>query len=467
MRKDKNNVVWFGRCIVLFLIFISGCATQRVAPPLFEKPPQKDPLGEARLVDVPAVIQPVNTPLQIHIPQKKVVLSPDCSTMPSGTIIEKGSSVVISIPSSAALCDEKEENQVGFCTDGYFNILEQYIERSLIVAGFKVKDRSKFEAKLRGIRSDLSRKGEETLYSVVLADLKRALEDSKIDRTAYAEQAQIFRDRLLSLDPPRKGRELTDITELIRAAQDGETKVDYILQVNDLSVAPYVGKSLQLAKRPEVKEFLLKNPGLKLGVENKKGVIASTLKQSWAQARFNAKLINVKTGEIDWIGDLTIDSLAVLKEGIFIYIGVRKYPINQKEIIESIKIHNNNVLTVYKRASIAQKNLDHAYKEAMGYFAYYGTPFEKKKIQAVRKKKIKELKELYENALEDYREVAKEQPSKIGITLRYAYDIDPAILVPDILQPKTKKEQEKLVEHVKALGAEITKLLPQTIRVDE
>jgi len=467
MRIKKRSLVRLGIC-GLFLVFASGCATQRLAPPLFDTPPLKDELGKVRLIKVPEVIQPKNTPLQIHIPQKKVVLSPNCSTMPAGVVIKRGASVVINVPASAGLCDTKEGNEVGFCTDGYFNLLEQYVERGLMMAGLKVKDRSKFEAKLRGIRSRFNQKtGSNELYSVVLSNLKSDLQESKIDRDQYAEQAQVFRDRLVSLAPSKSARELTDITELIRAAQDGEVKADYILQVNDLSIASFSGKSLQLEKFPEVRSFLLKNPGLNLGVQNGRNEIASTLRPSWAQARFNAKLINVKTGVIDWIGDLSIDSLAVLKDGISIYIGVRKYPINQKEIIESIEIHNKNVLIAYNRASLALKNLNKAYKDAMGYFSYYGTPFKKKEVQAKRKKKVNELEALYNKALKEYREMAQKQPIKIGARLRYAYDVDPAVFIPNILQPKNKKEQQKLVKHVKELGLEITRLLPQTIQVGE
>jgi len=468
MKKNSRSIIWLGSWSII-LMMVSGCATNRMAPPLFKTPPKEDPLGEARLIPVPNTITSTNIPLTIHLPKKEIVLTPQNATMSPDVTIKKGSSVVINIPSSNALCKEaKKDNQVGFCTDEYFNLLEQYVERGLMLANLTVKDRAKFEAELRGIRTQPDpQKGSLAPYSSILENLKTDLDAGNISRDEYAQQALAFRDRLPTLKTSKTTKELIDMPELLRAAQDGEVQADYILQVNDLSIAPYSGHVLQLANRPEVEAFLLKNPGLKLGKETKKDTICSTLKQSWAQAHFNAKLINVKTGEIEWIGDLTIDSLSVLKNGVFIYINVRKHPTNQNVIIESIKSHNNNVLVVYKRAAEALKNLNKAYTEATKEFAYYGTPFQKSDIQAQRKEKIKQLEALYKSALEEYRKMAQKAYSKLGTTLQYEYDIDPPILVPNILQPKTKKEQQKLVEHVKKLGEEITKLLPQTIRISE
>jgi hypothetical protein len=468
MKKQSRNIIWLGGWMVI-LMMISGCATNRMAPALFKTPPKEDPLGEARLIPIPDVITSTNVPLTIRIPKKEVVLLPENATMSTDVTIKKGSSVVISIPSSTALCKEaKKDNQVGFCTDEYFNLLEQYVERGLMLANLTVKDRAKFEAELRGIRTQSEPKtGNLTPYSSVLENLKKELEAGTLSRDEYAQQALAFRDRLPTLKKSKTTKELIDITELLRAAQDGEVQADYILQVNDLSIAPYSGNVLQLANRPEVKAFLLKNPGLKLGKETKKDMICATLKQSWAQAHFNAKLINVKTGEIDWIGDLTIDSLSVLEDGVFVYINVRKHPTNQNIIIASIKSHNNNVLAVYKRASTALQNLDKAYAEATKEFAYYGTPFKEDEVQAERKEKIKQLEALYKSSLEEYRNIARKEHSKLGTTLNYEYDIDAPILIPNVLQPKTKKEQQKLVGHIKKMGAEITKLLPKTIRISE
>ena len=92
---------------------------------------------------------------------------------------------------------------------------------------------------------------------------------------------------------------------------------DYVLQVNEISVTPYAGQPLQLALLPEVRAALAENPGLRVGGDEGKALPASMQQPLW-QARFNAKLIETKTGSIEWAGEYTTDSLSVLEKGISI-----------------------------------------------------------------------------------------------------------------------------------------------------
>lgn len=455
-------------------VLCSGCATQRIAPALFSSAPPKEPLDQPRMLDVPKAPTPVSMPLTIRISKQSTSVSPENSIMRRGAIVKPGSSVVISVPASIYQRSQQTAGQgisdeLGFRTDGYFNVLEQYIERGLIATGFHVKDRAKFEAKLRDLRDsgDVVRRADNP-FNAALANLQKELDTGKITREEYAKQALELRDRLL--DPSQSSRnreELTDISEVIRAAQDGEVMADYVLQVNELAVVHYTGTPLQLGTQAEVQEVLRANPGLRLGPPGEKGVIPSTLKQPWAQARFNAKLIDVKTGSIDWIGEYTIESLSVLEDGVRIVIGIRKRPTNANTIIEGIQNHNSTVQAAFRRASDAKESLDAKYHDAMQQKSYYGMPQDGEILQASRRRDVERSEQIFTRSLTDYRSVSQQRPPELGMEWRFDYDVDDPVAIPDLLRPQTEEESRQLLQHVKDLGSKVTHDLLSTIKVSE
>ncbi len=471
--KAMGNPVWRAVVVTIAGIMVcSGCATRRAAPPLFSSVPLQESLDQPRLLGLPEPPPTESVPLTIRIPRQAMAVGPDNSIMRRGAVVRPGSSVVISVPASIYQRTQRTPghgvaDELGFRTDGYFNVLEQYIERGLIAAGFHVKDRAKFEAKLRDLRDsgDVVRRADSP-YNAALADLQRELDAGKITRKEYAEQALQLRDRLLDPSRGSRGREeLTDISEVIRAAQDGDVMADYVLQVNELAVVHYTGTPLQLGTLPEVQEVLRKNPGLRIGSTEDMSTIPSTLKQPWAQARFNAKLIDVKTGSIDWIGEYTIESLAVLDDGVRIVIGIRKRPTNANVVVGGIENHNTIVQAAYNRAAQARRTLDAQYQDAMQKKLYHGTPQDGRRLQARRRKDVQRAEELYARALGDYHAAADRKPPELGMEWTFAYDVDEPVVIPDLLRPRSEDEGRRLLQHVKALGSKVAWDLLQTIKI--
>lgn len=456
------------------IIICSSCATQRIAPPLLTTAPQQEPLGSLELLEVPKAPEVVSIPLTIQIPHRKRSVNEKKGVMRRGTSIKACSSVVISAP--AYIYQRSQESAgveisetIGFKTEGYFNLLEQYIERGLISAGFYVKDRAKFEAKLRDIRDNRDVVlNAEAPYSAAINSLQKELNAGNINREEFAEQALQLREKLL--DPSRSSRsreEMTDISEVIRAAQDGVVMADYVLQVNELAVEHYSGAPLQLGTRPEVQKVLRENSGLRIGSPKGEGTIPATLKQPWAQARFNAKLIDIKTGSIDWIGEYSIESLAVLKDGICIVIGIRKRPSNAKRIIGGIQDYNEILQTSYQKAAAAKEKLDSEYHDAMQPKSYYGKSEDGDKLQARRRQSVQCAEEAYKKELSAYRGILKQEPPELTMEWTYDYDVDQPIVIPDLLHPTKEEESRRLLQHVKDLGSKVTHDLLATIKVSE
>ena len=473
--KTRLHIGWVGALVAAAgIIVCSSCATQRTAPPLFTSAPSQEQLGSLKPLQVPKAPGVVSIPLTIEIPQHKTSVNAENGIMRRGAFVRACSSVVISAPASIYQRSQESpgieiSDTIGFKTEGYFNLLEQYIERGLIFAGFYVKDRAKFEAKLRDIRdkSDVVLQGE-IPYNAAIHSLQKELSAGNINRDQFAEQALQLREKLL--DPSRSSRsreEMTDISEVIRAAQDGVVMADYVLQVNDLAVEHYSGAPLQLGTRSEVQKVLRENPGLRIGSPKEKGTIPATLKQPWAQARFNAKLIDIKTGSIDWIGEYSIESLAVLKDGIRIIIGIRKRPSNAKRIIGGIQNYNDTLRTAYQKAAAAKEKLDSEYHDAMQPKSYYGKSADGDKLQARRRQSVQRAEEKYAKELSAYRNIEKQEPPELTMEWTYDYDVDQPIVIPDLLHPTKEEESRRLLQHVKDLGSKVTHDLLTTIKVSE
>ena len=473
--NTRLHIGWVGVLVAAGVVIIcSSCATQRITPPLFTSAPQQEPLGSLKLLPVPKAPEVVSIPLTIRIPHCTTSVNEKNGVMRRGAFVRACSSVVISAPASIYQRSQESpgveiSDTIGFKTEGYFNLLEQYIERGLIYAGFYVKDRAKFEAKLRDIRDS----GDVVLpveapYSAAINSLQKELNAGNINRDEFAEQALQLREKLL--DPSRSSRsreEMTDISEVIRAAQDGVVMADYVLQVNELAVEHYSGAPLQLATRSEVQKVLRENPGLRISSSKEEDTIPATLKQPWAQARFNAKLIDIKTGSIDWIGEYSIESLAVLKDGIRIVIGIRKRPSNAKRIIGGIQNYNDTLRAAYQEAATAKKRLDLEYHDALQPKSYYGKSADGDKLQAQRRQSVHRAEEQYAQELSAYRGIVKQEPPELMMEWTYDYNVDEPIVIPDLLHPTKEEESRRLLKHVKDLGSKVTHDLLATIKVSE
>ena len=472
--KTTQNLIQICLLGVVVLLF-AGCNTLKTVPPLYTAMPQNDEPSQPPQIPRRSPPEPKSFPIVIKIPKKDSVVEAGNSITRPGAIIKPGSSVVISVPKdfAANLANSKQSdasptngNTSDFKTDEYFNDLEQYIERGLIAVGFQAKDRSKFEAKLRDLRES-SKAARTSSYTIALADLTKELENGKISRDEFAAQDKKLQEKL---DPTggvgKQKTEMTDISEVIRAAQSGDIMADYVLQVNTLAVQDFAGEPMQLDKRPEVLAVLDQNPGLRIGDENGAGhSLPATIPQPWSQAIFNAKLIEVKTGSIDWSGEFSVESLAVLEDGIKITIGVRRQTSNGKAITNAISDYNARVSGAYQDAVKAKHELDEKYREVMQPVEYKGNAQDGADIQNRRTSEVEAAKKIFAEQVAKYQAAIEGKPPEANVDWTYNYDVDTAIPDPDILKPKNEEEKQWKRNHDKALTRKVTSDLLQTIKM--
>ena len=438
-----------------------GCATQpeqpvRTVPPLYSALPKIELPAEPHLLPIPVPPAQKSIPIVIKLPRKATSVSPENATMSLGTTIKAGSSVVISLPSiNQRMLDDTARTQdtsilastgmSGFKTADYFNALEHYAERELTVAGLFVKDRTKFEAKYRDLHDGIT----------------TANSPAGSVNTQSVGKLSTFKT-----DGELKRQELYDLPEIIRAAQDGEVKADYVLQVNDLSVRHYVGEPLQFAARPEVQAALNENPGLRVGGTGTIGdTIPATLAQPWMLAHFNAKLINVKTGTLDWMGDYSIESLAVLDDGMTITIDVRRLTANAKTIVDAIVAFNDHLRDGYQKVQLAKNSLENVYRGVMQPVTYQGYERQGETIQEQRKTKAETAERAYSDQVKIYKANCDALPPESKLEWTYLYVLDQPTVSPDLANPKTEDDGQRLMNHVRALGSKITHDLLGTLKV--
>jgi hypothetical protein len=270
----------------------------------------------------------------------------------SSHAVSANSSVVINVP--ASLFEDQSDSQTNnqdFKTKDFFNEAEQQIEKELMRNGFRVLSRSKFEAKLRELRDesrcDLS--NYDCLRSSVSPDVKPVLEElkAKFDRgdlsaTRYAEQVRDIRSQMQmsSAGRSRNGdeKELTDISEVIRAAQDGEIRSDYILQINIFDTEKQKKLMLDLRHDDQIRAFVRNNPGIAdefTGSPSKHQISCAVI-----EASLNAKLVHVKTGEIAWIGEHSLNEFSSGVQSVSVELGQRHYVSNAAEVENFVRSQN-------------------------------------------------------------------------------------------------------------------------------
>lgn len=305
--------------VVAAVLGLSGCVV--TAAPLLDRRPNVEPLPRFQSL---ADVTPPSTgakEIVVDFPQTSPMFQP-------GDVINRGgirsnSSVVINVP----VDDPRTESEIsqsrqsaraagGYRGEAYFDLSEQMVEKALIRGGFNVIDRSKLEAKLRNRRD----KSTSNVGSSTYTDAKKAaiavLDEERdlglLTQAEYEKKLAEVQRRYAShgLGSKRTEDEMVDISEVIRASEDGAVQVQYLLQINEFRVLPREDRPLPVLSdpTPELKRLLKDNPGLSRKLDKEVFI-------PWFTASCNAKLISISTGSIVWLGNLEISSQDVVPGG--------------------------------------------------------------------------------------------------------------------------------------------------------
>ena len=137
----------------------------------------------------------------------------------------------------------------------------------------------------------------------------------------------------------RNENELTDTSEVIRAAGASEIRADYILQVSGFDTLEAKRESVYLLSNPAFRAFLDKYPAVQRRYASEK---LSYFPCELLQASLNAKLIDVGTGNVVWIGNHLVTELdsADNEANMTLEVSYRKYCGNCEEVIRLVNALN-------------------------------------------------------------------------------------------------------------------------------
>lgn len=394
-------------------------------------------------------------------------------------------SVIISVPREAEKDNARNhnldsENNLAdvFSTDGYFNEAEQLIEAALLRQGFNVLDRSKFEAKLRDLRdkgnsNSLRWRNDDDLthddgYRTLKNVLDKKYRDNLITEKEYIIELEKIKHASLDgmIGKNRKEDEMNDIAEVIRAAQNGKDNADYLLQINRVSVSDAGNKTISINNYEEVKDFLKENSGLMVGnYDNTK--LPSSIKSKWLHVEFNAKLIDIKTGSIVWLGAHEIESSAA--EHIKVSINVEKNTNNASEINTRITIYNNNISSLDRQLEENNERLNSVYHKASSKTTKLENKEELIKYTTNIEQEIKELELKDKYLRSELQKLLNNVPEAINKEWEYSYKVNEPVTTPNLIADGKRdvSGKQRLIRHRRELIKKVTSQLIETIIIKE
>lgn len=360
-----------------------------------------------------------------------------------------------------------------FRTAGYYNAAEQEIETSLLRRGFNVLDRSKFEAKLRDMRDlhEDQRPGWWRYWEIRQAAGHDAMQEMlqkelREGRMTLDEFQTVSREveKQSQLSAPGRRRtedEMIDIAEVIRAAQLGEDRADYVLQINgvDFVDAAQTG-TLAIDGYPATREFMNDHPGLTFG--SLPNALPNRVTASWLQTEFSAKLIEVASGSIVWLGTHNLDSWAA--ERIEVRFFVEQTVSNAEAIERAIRTYNERGHQLAAQITQFDQQLEAAYQQASE-----PRKFEKAEeltsFTAEIKTRIANLESARTNGVQELQRHQSSRPAEYDQPWTFKYTVSGPRFEPDLLSMEERGQAavQRLENHKRALVRKVTSDLIQTI----
>ena len=468
--------------LVFISLFLTSCS-KKVFEPIYTTIPTIASIPTITFID--SIKKPIQEKKELSInlyAEKKPNKEDYLNKLGAKIKLGKAPSILIAVPQEVVISGEKHKkfqvkdkvNKV-FGTEGYFNEAEQAIENALLRHGFNVLDRSKFEAKLRDLRDKANVKPwywndwtakllESGEYAVVKQEYQNQFEEGTISELQLSEVVNVIETYRKggSSTKKRENDEMNDIAEMIRAAQVGFDRADYLLQINEVSIYKTGENEILIKDSPEVKRFIEENDGLKFGTTP--NTLPISVKTNWLRATFNAKLIEIQTGSIVWIGSHEIESNNA--DQTIVTFKVDKSIANNVEVNGKIIAHNKTIATLNNELKSIKKELYASYLEASRKRKFESSD----EMNNYKKRLVFRIQNLEDSFLTKTNNLTKKlnNPPKIAKQpWKYSYTISSPTHRPnlDFKDKLSTKAQQLLLKHKKKLIKTITKSLINTINI--
>lgn len=254
----------------------------------------------------------------------------------------------------------EEDNKIE--TTAFVSDTERQMEKELIKKGFRVINRARLEAKLREMRDsrDDCKGSWSNISPDCLNQLPREAQDllsfynaehkaGRLVDVEFIKKTGELRDKYQysSAGKRREANEMTDVSEVIRAAKDGEVGADYIMLVNGFNFGPQK-RVVNLLSYETVAEFARKDAKIEPLVKGKQYVGCFQ-----GAVSLDASLIHVKSGEVVWIGEhvATEDMLTFNDSGLTFSLVFEDRVVNVPEVTSFVERNNTEEARKFRGAN--------------------------------------------------------------------------------------------------------------------
>jgi len=447
-----------------YLFFLAGCSTS--VPPMYTTQPILNPVPDVAplaLVEADALN---SESLSVTLPNLDTTPDPsNYVNSPASKILAFANpSVVIAVPVEKDTEVNSALDKNEFKTEGYIADYEPIIEKALIRKGFSVIDRSKFEAKLRDLRDRSADTGwhdtQDKIINRMINTLEKQLNAGEITEHEYTIKLNELQSSSKTRNKDEK--EIVDMSELIRAAQSDGVKADYILQVNN-KVQPRLShqEELMLQGAEPVEEYRRRNPSLHYGYEA--GNIVPSVPTPMYRCELSAKLINVATGRVIWVGSHELTSRSA--EDFLITLEIAKRPSNLHAINEEIQKYNRESERLVTEARSIESALLQLYRQAMQVQKFDDGDVAEEYKQTMTAK-ISRYEENYRQAQAALQEHNAKRPATQP-EVRYEYSVSKPLIKPNLglIDSNDYMTRKSIEDHVKKLTNITVASLLDTIKV--
>jgi len=142
---------------------------------------------------------------------------------------------------------------------------------------------------------------------------------------------------------------------------DSAEYADYLFQVERFTVSPAEDRSLRIGNRPETRAHVEANPGLSVGAQA--GEIPSDVPARWYRVDLSARLLDVGTGSIVWLGSHDLESPDAESDGLEVQIATERIVVGVGRINAALAVWNDSSTALAAAATAVRVEVRDVYQE--------------------------------------------------------------------------------------------------------
>lgn len=228
---------------------------------------------------------------------------------------------------------------------GGWYMVEQEIEKELIRNGFIALSKDNMP-----LITDSSSAVKIDDKQVKLKFLKQRLAKGEIDIDSFVKEHKRLMNSENDIGSEAEGMSYFKESNLDRQVVRKLANVDYVLKISEFNTNNKTPFEINLRKYPQVKEFLNRNPQVKQEFEK-----SEIMQCTEYTAILNAKLIELSTGRIVWIGRQELSSQVIDENQLQISMSATK-SVTNSDMVEKYVNQKNTKEERYERSDSVAKS---------------------------------------------------------------------------------------------------------------